>query len=116
MKGPSLTSSLLLLLLLLSPDPRAALLLPPSATCCTQLYRQPLSTKLLRKVIRVELQKADGDCHLQAFILHLSQRSVCIHPQNRSLAQWFERQGRRLQGTPPNLNLGLIGKMGQGPQ
>ncbi|XP_044121402.1 C-C motif chemokine 27 [Neovison vison] len=118
MKGPSSTSSLqlLLLLLLLSPDPGAALPLPTSITCCTQLYRQPLSNKLLRRVIRVEVQEADGDCHLQAFVLHLSRRSVCIHPQNRSLARWFERQGRRLQGTLPNLNLGLIGKMGQGPQ
>lgn len=45
-----------------------ALILPPSSTCCTQLYRQPLSNKLLRKVIRVELQEVDGDCHLQAFV------------------------------------------------
>uniref|UniRef100_G1SF03 Chemokine interleukin-8-like domain-containing protein n=1 Tax=Oryctolagus cuniculus TaxID=9986 RepID=G1SF03_RABIT len=78
------------------------LILPPSTTCCTQLYRQPLSNKLLRKVIRVELQEADGDCHLQAFVLHLARRSVCIHPQNRSLARWFERQGKRLQGTQPD--------------
>ncbi|KAF0881551.1 CCL27 protein, partial [Crocuta crocuta] len=115
MKGPSPTSSLLLLLLLLCQDPGATLLLSPSITCCTQLYRQPLSNKLLRKVIRVELQEADGDCHLQAFVLHLSRRSVCIHPQNRSLARWFERQGRRFQGTLPNLNLELIGKMDQDP-
>ncbi|XP_016078508.1 PREDICTED: C-C motif chemokine 27 [Miniopterus natalensis] len=116
MKGPSLTISLLLLLLLLIPDLGAVVLLQPSATCCTQLYRQPLSKKLLRRVTRVELQEADGDCHLQAFILHLSQRSVCIHPQNRSLARWFERQGRRPQGTLPNLNFELIRKMGQDPQ
>uniref|UniRef100_A0A8C5ZYC6 Chemokine interleukin-8-like domain-containing protein n=1 Tax=Marmota marmota marmota TaxID=9994 RepID=A0A8C5ZYC6_MARMA len=79
-----------------------ALLLPPSTTCCAQLYRQPLSSKLLRKVIRVELQEADGDCHLQAFVLHLARRSVCIHPQNRSLARWFERQGKRFPGKSQN--------------
>uniref|UniRef100_A0A8C2YLF8 C-C motif chemokine ligand 27 n=1 Tax=Chinchilla lanigera TaxID=34839 RepID=A0A8C2YLF8_CHILA len=78
-----------------------------STTCCTQLYRQPLPNKILRKVIRIELQEADGDCHLQAFVLHLARRSVCIHPQNRSLARWFERQGKRFQGTLPNLHLGL---------
>lgn len=44
------------------------MLLPPSTTCCTQLYRQPLSNKLLKEVIRVELQEADGDCHLRAFV------------------------------------------------
>uniref|UniRef100_G3T4P3 C-C motif chemokine ligand 27 n=1 Tax=Loxodonta africana TaxID=9785 RepID=G3T4P3_LOXAF len=101
MKGTLPTSSLLLLLLLNS-DPGAALLSPPSITCCTQLYQQPLPNKLLRKVIRVDLQKADGDCHLQAFVLHLAQHSVCIHPQNHSLAQWFKRQGKRIQGTPPS--------------
>ncbi|XP_008140390.1 C-C motif chemokine 27 isoform X1 [Eptesicus fuscus] len=116
MKEPSPTISLLLLLLLLIPDSGAAVLLPSSTTCCTQLYRQPLSRKLLRKVTRVELQEANGDCHLQAFVLHLSRRSVCIHPQNRSLARWFERQGRRFQGTLPNLNFDLIGKMGRDPQ
>ncbi|XP_008068984.1 C-C motif chemokine 27 [Carlito syrichta] len=116
MKGPSTTCSLLVLVLLLSPDPGAALLLPPSTTCCTQLYQKPLTNKLLRKVIRVELQEANGDCYLQAFVLHLAKRSVCIHPQNRSLARWFEHQGRRLQGTLPNLNLGLLGKMDWSPQ
>ncbi|XP_006758616.1 PREDICTED: C-C motif chemokine 27 isoform X2 [Myotis davidii] len=115
MKEPSPTVSLLLLLLLLIPD-SGAVLLPSSTTCCTQLYRQPLSRKLLRKVTRVELQEANGDCHLQAFVLHLPRRSVCIHPQNRSLARWFERQGRRFQGSLPNLNVDLIGKMGQAPQ
>uniref|UniRef100_H0XXR7 C-C motif chemokine ligand 27 n=2 Tax=Otolemur garnettii TaxID=30611 RepID=H0XXR7_OTOGA len=109
---PSPISSLLLLLLLLIPNSGAALLIPASATCCTQLYRHQLSNKLLRKVIRVELQEADGDCYLQAFVLHLARRSICIHPQNHSLAQWFKQQGRRLQGTLPNLNLELLGKMG----
>ncbi|XP_012882024.1 PREDICTED: C-C motif chemokine 27 [Dipodomys ordii] len=115
MKG-FLTTSGLLLLLFLSPDPGTALPLSPSTTCCTQLYRQPLSNKLLRKVIHVELQEADGDCHLQAVVLHLARRSVCIHPQNRSLARWFVRQGKRLQGNLPNLNLTLKRKMDWSPQ
>ncbi|MEJ1277040.1 hypothetical protein NN561_007952 [Cricetulus griseus] len=45
-----------------------ALPLPSSTTCCTQLYRQPLPNKLLRKITHVELQEADGDCHLQAIV------------------------------------------------
>ncbi|KAM8804017.1 LOW QUALITY PROTEIN: C-C motif chemokine 27 [Rhynchonycteris naso] len=115
MKGPSPTISLLVLLLLI-PDPGAAVLLPRKTTCCTQLYQQRLLNKLLRKVTRVELQETDGDCHLQDCMLYLSQHSICIHPQNHSLARWFKCQGRRLQGTLPNLNFGPIGKMGQDHQ
>lgn len=80
-------------------EKQEALPLPSSTTCCTQLYRQPLPNKLLRKIIHVELQEADGDCHLQAIVLHLARRSVCVHPQNRSLARWFERHGKRVQRT-----------------
>uniref|UniRef100_A0A8C6RF55 Chemokine interleukin-8-like domain-containing protein n=1 Tax=Nannospalax galili TaxID=1026970 RepID=A0A8C6RF55_NANGA len=104
MKGFLPNSSLLLILLLLSPDPGSALPLSASTSCCTQLYRQPLPNKLLRKIIYVEVQKADAECHLQAFVLHLARRSVCIHPKNRSLARWLDRQGKKLQGTLPNLN------------
>ncbi|XP_027259100.1 C-C motif chemokine 27 isoform X2 [Cricetulus griseus] len=93
-----------------------ALPLPSSTTCCTQLYRQPLPNKLLRKITHVELQEADGDCHLQAIVLHLAQRSVCVHPQNRSLARWFERHRKRLQETISNLNLELQMKMYSSPQ
>ncbi|XP_057646450.1 C-C motif chemokine 27-like isoform X9 [Chionomys nivalis] len=116
MEGLWPTSSLLLILLLLSPDPGTGLPLPSSSTCCTQLYRQPLPTKLLRKILRVELQEADGDCHLQAIVLHLPLRTVCVHPQNGSLARWFERHGKNLQGTLSNLNLELQMKMYSSPQ
>ncbi|XP_031232983.1 C-C motif chemokine 27 isoform X1 [Mastomys coucha] len=93
-----------------------ALPLPSSTSCCTQLYRQPLPNRLLRRIVRVELQEADGDCHLQAVVLHLARRSVCVHPQNRSLARWLERQGKRLQGTIPSLNPVLQKKMYSSPQ
>ncbi|XP_004712486.2 C-C motif chemokine 27 [Echinops telfairi] len=95
MKGTIPTGGLLLLLLLLSPDPRATLLMPPSTACCTQLYRGPLPNELLKKVLHIALQEADRDCYLQAFVLHLAHRSICVHPQNRSLARWLEHQGRK---------------------
>lgn len=46
----------------------AGLPLPSSSTCCTQLYRQPLPNRLLRKILHVELQEANGDCYLQAIV------------------------------------------------
>ncbi|EDL98704.1 chemokine (C-C motif) ligand 27 (predicted), isoform CRA_f [Rattus norvegicus] len=97
-------------------EKQEALPLPSSTSCCTQLYRQPLPTRLLRRIVRVELQEADGDCHLQAVVLHLTRRSVCVHPQNRSLARWLERHGKRLQGTLPSLNPVLQKKMCPSPQ
>lgn len=97
-------------------EKQEALPLPSSTSCCTQLYRQPLPTRLLRRIVRVELQEADGDCHLQAVVLHLARRSVCVHPQNRSLARWLERHGKRLQGTLPGLNPVLQKKMCPSPQ
>lgn len=49
------------------PSEHAAPLSPSGATAI-QHYRQPLSRKLLRKVAQVELQEANGDCYLQAFV------------------------------------------------
>ncbi|KAH0503401.1 Leukocyte immunoglobulin-like receptor subfamily B member 3 [Microtus ochrogaster] len=72
--------------------------------------------RLLRKILHVELQEADGYCHLQAIVLHLPRRTVCVHPQNGSLARWFERHGKSLQGTLSNLNLELQMKMYSSPQ
>ncbi|XP_034357751.1 C-C motif chemokine 27 isoform X3 [Arvicanthis niloticus] len=116
MEGLSPTGSLPLILLLLSPAPDTALPLPSSTSCCTQLYRQPLPNRLLRRIVRVELQEADGDCHLQAVVLHLARRSVCVHPENRSLARWLERKGKRLQVTVPSFNPILQKKMYSSPQ
>ncbi|XP_075415607.1 C-C motif chemokine 27 [Tenrec ecaudatus] len=116
MKGTLLASGLLLLLLLLSPDSRATLLMPPSTACCTRLYRQPLPSKLLKKVLRIALQEADGDCYLQAFVLHLARRSICVHPQNRSLARWLEHHGRKFRRTLPKVNLELLREMNLGPE
>ncbi|XP_049630192.1 C-C motif chemokine 27 isoform X2 [Suncus etruscus] len=107
------TSSFLLLFLLLSPDPGEGLPLLPITACCTQLYRKPLPDTVLRNVVRVEIQKADGDCHLQAYMLHLSHRIICIHPKNRSLALWFEHEGKRFQDTLTKLNLKLKEKRAQ---
>ncbi|XP_038598705.1 C-C motif chemokine 27-like isoform X3 [Tachyglossus aculeatus] len=61
------------------------------ASCCTELSRHLLKPQLLNKVIGVNLQEAGGDCHLQAFVLHLKRRSLCVHPKNRSLTHWFKQ-------------------------
>ncbi|KAM9095820.1 C-C motif chemokine 27 [Sarcophilus harrisii] len=90
MKGMEITLSLILLLLNFSP--RRALPLSPSISCCTQVYQKNLPIKLLRNVNRVDLQEANGDCHIKAYVLHRKHGSpVCVHPKNRSLARWLSR-------------------------
>ncbi|XP_027695378.1 C-C motif chemokine 27 [Vombatus ursinus] len=94
MKGMELTLTLTLLLLNFSP--RKALPLDPSISCCTQVYRKNLPGKVFWNVIQVERQEANGDCHLQAYVLHRKNgRPVCVHPKNRSLARWLSRNKMR---------------------
>ncbi|XP_044534073.1 uncharacterized protein LOC123249146 [Gracilinanus agilis] len=106
MKGMELI--LILTLVLFNFSPRRALPLDPSISCCTQVYRKNLPNKLLRNVIQVELQEANGDCHIQAYVLHRNhhRRPVCVHPDNRSLARWLSRDKMRQKdhGPSPGLN------------
>ncbi|XP_036594234.1 C-C motif chemokine 27 [Trichosurus vulpecula] len=105
MKGLELT--LTLTLLLLNFNPRTALPPDPSISCCTQVFRKNLPSKLLRNIIQVELQEANGDCHIQAYVLHRNHGlPVCIHPKNRSLARWLSRNKIRQKdhGPRPRLN------------
>ncbi|XP_074136789.1 C-C motif chemokine 27 [Sminthopsis crassicaudata] len=105
MKGMEITLSLTLLLLNFSPRrdhsehisdlPLLPLALPlePSISCCTQVYQKTLPIKLLRNVNRIDLQEANGDCHIKAYVLHRkSGLPVCVHPKNPSLARWLSRK------------------------
>ncbi|XP_066228655.1 C-C motif chemokine 27-like [Saccopteryx leptura] len=84
------TTSLLLLRLQIH-DPGAAGLLPLSATCgAHSIAATP--EQLRRKVTRVGLQEADGDSHLQAFVLYLSGCSICRRPPEPQ-ARWFGHRG-----------------------
>ncbi|XP_056662269.1 uncharacterized protein LOC100028763 [Monodelphis domestica] len=106
MKGMELI--LILTLVLFNFSPRKALPPDPSISCCTQVYRKNLPNKLLRNVIRVDLQEANGDCHIKAYVLHRNhhRRPVCVHPNNRSLARWLYRNNMRPKdlGPSPGLN------------
>ncbi|XP_040277211.1 C-C motif chemokine 28 [Bufo bufo] len=66
----------------------------PSTRCCTQLGEN-ISKTLLKKVKSYEIQKRDGTCHLQAVLLHLKHRTLCISPKNKRVQQWIVTQHKK---------------------
>ncbi|XP_044132144.1 C-C motif chemokine 28 isoform X1 [Bufo gargarizans] len=65
-----------------------------STRCCTQLGEN-ISKTFLKKVKSYEIQKRDGTCHLQAVLLHLKHRTLCISPKNKRVQQWIVTQHKK---------------------
>ncbi|KAG9488236.1 hypothetical protein GDO78_007827, partial [Eleutherodactylus coqui] len=65
--------------------------------CCTQLGEH-VSKTLLRKVKSYEIQKQDGTCHLQAVLLHLQHKTLCVSPENKLLQQWIKGEEQKSSG------------------
>ncbi|KAM3937941.1 C-C motif chemokine 28 [Leptodactylus fuscus] len=68
-----------------------------STRCCTRLGEN-ISKGLLKKVKGYEIQKQDGTCHLQAVLLHLKHKTLCISPKNKRVQQWIIRQRMKSSG------------------
>ncbi|XP_073536398.1 C-C motif chemokine 28 [Phyllobates terribilis] len=64
-----------------------------STSCCTQLGEK-ISKTLLKKVNRYEIQKQDGNCHLQAVVLYLNRKTLCISPKNLRVQKWIKRKNK----------------------
>lgn len=67
-----------------------------SASCCTQLAKR-IPRNMLQKVTKVQVQKIDGICHLQAIVLHVENQLKCMDPKNRFLQQWVRRHRPKRQ-------------------
>ncbi|CAJ0952026.1 unnamed protein product [Ranitomeya imitator] len=65
-----------------------------STSCCTQLGEK-ISRKHLEKVKRYEIQKQDGNCHLQAIVLYTNDQTLCINPKNLRVQQWIQRKNKK---------------------
>ncbi|XP_017200196.1 C-C motif chemokine 28 isoform X1 [Oryctolagus cuniculus] len=66
-------------------------ILPFASSCCTKVSPH-VSRKLLKVVRACHLQRADGDCNLDAVILHVRHRRYCIAPENHTLKEWMKAQ------------------------
>ncbi|XP_074064669.1 C-C motif chemokine 28 [Macrotis lagotis] len=66
-------------------------ILPVASNCCTEVSHQ-ISRRLLAKVKRCYIQKADGVCDLPAVILYVHHRKYCVSPNNHTLKTWMKMQ------------------------
>ncbi|XP_068951430.1 C-C motif chemokine 28 [Petaurus breviceps papuanus] len=66
-------------------------ILPIASNCCTEVSHQ-ISRRLLAKVKRCHIQRADGVCDLPAVILHVHHRKFCVSPHNHTLKTWMKMQ------------------------
>ncbi|XP_069820718.1 C-C motif chemokine 28 [Dendropsophus ebraccatus] len=74
-----------------------------STRCCTQLGEN-VSKSLLKQVKRYSIQRQDGTCHLQAVLLHLKRKILCISPKNKKVEQWIKSQEGKSSVKQPSRN------------
>ncbi|XP_069820988.1 C-C motif chemokine 27 [Dendropsophus ebraccatus] len=86
----------ILLLLMVSITVTQQGLASSSTSCCTRLAKR-IPKNLLPQVTRVEIQKKDGICNLQAIVLHVDHQQKCMDPQNRFLQHWVRKHRSKQQ-------------------
>ncbi|XP_004678527.1 PREDICTED: C-C motif chemokine 28 [Condylura cristata] len=64
-------------------------ILPIVSSCCTEVSHN-IPRKLLKRVNMFCIQRADGDCNLEAVIFHTKHRRFCVSP-NRHVRQWMRK-------------------------
>ncbi|XP_074850403.1 C-C motif chemokine 28 [Carettochelys insculpta] len=77
-----------------------ATLFPVSFNCCTEVSHH-VPRRLLRQVLKFEIQKDDGVCNLPAVILHVKHKKLCVSSHNKTIKKWMERnriKNRRRDG------------------
>uniref|UniRef100_A0A8C8RAU2 C-C motif chemokine n=1 Tax=Pelusios castaneus TaxID=367368 RepID=A0A8C8RAU2_9SAUR len=67
-----------------------ATLFPVVFNCCTEVS-QHVPRRLLQKVQKFEIQKDDGVCNLQAVILYVNHKRLCVSTQNKNIKKWMKR-------------------------
>ncbi|XP_073478082.1 C-C motif chemokine 28 isoform X2 [Aquarana catesbeiana] len=81
-----------------------------SSNCCTQLGER-ISKNMLKKVIRYKIQRRDGNCHLQAFVLYTKEKTLCVSPNSKRVRTWI---AKKVNGkSPRKLNHSLKKKKNQ---
>ncbi|XP_030421613.1 C-C motif chemokine 28 isoform X1 [Gopherus evgoodei] len=61
-----------------------------SFNCCTEVSHH-VPRRLLRKVLKFEIQKDDGVCNIPAVILHVKHKKLCVSAHNKTVKKWMKR-------------------------
>ncbi|XP_050843330.1 C-C motif chemokine 28 [Serinus canaria] len=74
---------------------RVSSLFPGAFSCCMKISNE-ISKGILRRVERFEIQKAGGLCHLEAVILHMKGRKLCVNPWNRKVEKMMRKMKHKI--------------------
>ncbi|XP_029442568.1 C-C motif chemokine 27-like [Rhinatrema bivittatum] len=61
-------------------------------TCCTEVARA-VPRRMFTRVKKVTFQLNDGVCKVEAAVLTLKNKKLCIDPKNKDLMKWLQRRG-----------------------
>ncbi|NXA89349.1 CCL28 protein, partial [Melanocharis versteri] len=70
-------------------------LFPGAFDCCTKISDE-IPKGILRRVVRFEIQKADGLCHLEAVILHMKGKKFCVNPWNKKVKKMMKKMKHKI--------------------
>ncbi|NXN02026.1 CCL28 protein, partial [Sylvia borin] len=70
-------------------------LFPGAFNCCMKISDE-IPKAILRRVERFETQKADGPCHLEAIILHMKDKKLCVNPWNRKVKKMMKKMKHKI--------------------
>ncbi|NXM70827.1 CCL28 protein, partial [Serilophus lunatus] len=65
-------------------------LFPGAFNCCTKISDE-IPKGILRRVERLEIQKAHGLCHLEAVILYVENKKFCVSPRIRKVKKLMKK-------------------------
>ncbi|XP_030048960.1 C-C motif chemokine 28 [Microcaecilia unicolor] len=64
-----------------------------SSSCCTEVANH-VSKKLLRRVLRFEMQRAVGICPLPAIVLYTRHKKLCANPKIQLIKKWRKKNDK----------------------
>ncbi|NXY26089.1 CCL28 protein, partial [Atrichornis clamosus] len=70
-------------------------LFPGAYNCCMKISDE-IPKRILRRVERFEIQKADGLCHLEAVILYIEGRKFCVSPRIRRVKKMMKKMKHKI--------------------
>ncbi|NWH67906.1 CCL28 protein, partial [Geococcyx californianus] len=76
-------------------------LFPGAFNCCMKISDE-IPKRILRRVEKFELQKADSLCHLEAVILYIESRKFCVSPQIKKVKKWMKKNKHKMPRRKPH--------------